>query len=189
MKKVYMRIGIALGIVILLVVMWYMLVITGAFSIFMFNPPRPEITYGEFPFTLTYELNGEVKVISDTVICEFDGFHSLGSAGKYRKWKSYLKSGNERVTLLDLRPLDETNEFGQRMLELFFSPGSAEYYMDDELGDKKSAGEISTWVEYLYQTTDGTIGGSAYKADEAWEKYKIRLISWESSPPIQNSFK
>ena len=83
--------------------------------------PRPEITYGEFPFTLTYELDGEIKTIEDTIICEFDGFEAIGESGKYRKWKTYLKSGNERLTLLDLRPLGEVNQFGQTILELFFS--------------------------------------------------------------------
>ena len=153
------------------------------------NPPDPKIKYGEFPFRLTYELNGDTKIIEDTVICEFYGFETWGEAGKYRKWKTHLKSGNERITLLDLRPSDEINEFGQKMLELYFSFGTAEYYMDDELGSKKRAGEISNWVDYMYQSTDGTIGYSGYKVNVAREKYKIKLISWEPSPPITNSFK
>lgn len=187
--KVFLIIGIVILSLIILVGAFYFLIISGAIFSFGSNPPTPEITYGEFPFKLTYELNGETKIIEDTVICEFDGFYSLGSAGKYRKWKSHLKSGNERVTLLDLRPLGETNEFGQTMLELFFFYGNAEYYMDDELGGKKRAGGISTWVDYLYETADGTTGGSAFNADAAYEKYKINLISWEPSPPIQNNFK
>ena len=37
-------------------------------------PPLPEITYGEFPFRLEYELNEKLHVIEDTLIVEFDGF-------------------------------------------------------------------------------------------------------------------
>ena len=188
-KHIVLGSSIAIILIIIAVVLFYLTVISGAIFSFGQNPPKPEIVYGEFPFRLTYELDGKMKVIEDTVVCEFDGFYDSGSAGKYRKWKSYLKSGNQRITLLDLRSLNETNELGQKMLELFFFYGSAEYYMDDELGGNKRAGEISTWVDYMYQTTDGTIGESAYKADEAWEKYKIKLISWEPSSPIQNSFK
>lgn len=156
--------------------------------LFMFNPPSPKIKYGEFPFRLTYEINGEQKVIEDTIICKFDGFKSEGTNGIHRKWKTYLKSGNERLTLLDLRSLEEVNEFRQTMLELYFYYGNAEYYMGD-IGDRQRSAQGLDRVSYHYQNTDGTTGGSSYKVDEAYEKYKIRLISWEPSPPIQNTFK
>ena len=50
----------------------------------------PEIRYGEFPFRLEYEINGERFVIEDTVICEFDGIGWNEAQGKFRKWKDYL---------------------------------------------------------------------------------------------------
>lgn len=37
------------------------------------NPPQPTIKHGQFPFRLEYELNGQRKIIEDTLICEFDG--------------------------------------------------------------------------------------------------------------------
>ena len=46
------------------------------------DPPMPEITYGEFPFRLVYELNGEQIVIEDIIICEFDGF-GMGGGAKF----------------------------------------------------------------------------------------------------------
>ena len=49
-------------------------------------------------------------------------------------------------------------------------------------------GKMQKWVEYKYQTADGTVGGSAYKADVAYEKYKIKLIEWEIAEPIKNRF-
>ena len=45
------------------------------------------------------------------------------------------------------------------------------------------------YVEYKYRTEDGSIGGSVYSDEEAMEKYKIRMISWEAAPPIENKFK
>lgn len=57
------------------------------------NPPRPEITYGEFPFSLEYEINGHRKVIEDTLIGEYDGIGMNEGIGKYRKWKWRLASG------------------------------------------------------------------------------------------------
>lgn len=185
MKKVFAIITIGVGIIVLL----FVFIVSGAIFMFNPNPPIPEIQYGEFPFTLTYELDGEVKVVKDTVICEFEGFVNRGSAGKARKWKTSLKSGKEQITLLDLRPFEEINEFGQTMLELYFYYGTAAYYMGDESNPFSRNAQDLGWVEYKYQTRDGKIGSSAYKADVAWEKYKIKLISWEPSQPIKNSFK
>ncbi len=100
--------------------------------VLMPNPPKPEITYGEFPCKLVYETDGETKVIEDTVICEFDGFENFGTAGKDRSWKTTLKSGNENLTLLNMRSSNETNELGQPILELYFYYGNAAYYMGDD---------------------------------------------------------
>lgn len=151
--------------------------------------PKPKTTYGEFPFCLTYELNGETIMIEDVIICEFVGLTVVGEAGKYRQWDSSLKSGKELITLLDLRELEDEDALGNHVLELYFYWGNAEYYMGDNLANRWRQEQDFNWIDYMYQKTDGTIGHSAYKADIAWEKYKIKLISWEVSPPIQNSFK
>ncbi len=184
LKKILITISIVL-IVVLLSVVIVLFAAFGGFN-FLLHVPKPEITYGEFPCVLTYEINGETKIIEDTIVCVFDGFEIVGEAGKYRKWKTYLKSGNEDMTLLDLRPLNEKNEFGHIMLEFFFSYGNGEYYMGDT--QRRSIPQISDYIEYKYQTEDGRIGGSAYTSEEALEKYKIRLISWEAAPPIENKF-
>lgn len=168
------------------------------------NPPKPDISYGEFPFQLTYELDGEIITIEDVAICEFDGYGQRSEAGQSRKWKTHLKSetgesvsGNERgeetdfiwITLLDLRNDGIYDDFGHEVLELYFFGGNGHYYMDDELGGHDRKAQDFTWVDYMYKTVDGTIGHSAFKAEEAYEKFSIRLINWECAPPIENSFK
>jgi len=146
--------------------------------------PLPDITYAEFPFCLVYEINGKKNEIHDTIICEFDGVEDSGSNGKRRKWRTYLESGKERITLMDLSLRNEKNELGYDVLELFFSYGNGEYYMGDEYGSEP---QINDYVEYLY-SNNGVIGSSVLSADEAYEKYGIRLISWECASPIENDF-
>lgn len=143
MKKVPIIIGIVIAVATILIAVaailygiLYVFVLSGAIFLFNPNPPAPDITYGEFPFRLVYEIDGETKVIEDTVICEFDGFKNMGSAGNKRVWKSQLKSGKEHITLLDLRPLQEIDEYGHTVLELTFYWGNAEYYMGDNLGSE-----------------------------------------------------
>lgn len=152
------------------------------------NPAKPDVLYGEFPFTLTYELDGQIQVIEDVIVCEFDGFINRGTAGKARKWHTTLKSGNEQLTLLDLRSSKVENELKQTVLELYFYYGTGAYYMGDTENRLARDAQNFDWIDYKYQTKDGKIGSSGYKADEAFEKYKIRLISWECAPPIENTF-
>lgn len=193
----------AICMIILIAALYIAFVFFAAFGGFTFliPVPKPEITYGEFPFRLTYELNGEIKVIEDAIVCEFDGFKATGENGKYRQWKSYLKSGSsnavleenkmtsEQITLLDVRHGDDTDSFGNKVLKIYFFGGNGHYYMGDSLGNLDRDAQDFTYVSYQYQKPDGTIGHSAFEADEAWEKFKIRLIGWEIAPPIQNNFK
>ena len=189
-KNRFIAIGIIGGIVII-GLLYFAFMFFAAFGglNFLIHVPKPEITYGEFPFCLTYELDDEIKVIEDTIICEFDGFEVIGESGKYRKWKTSLKSENEQLTLLDLRPSGKTNELGQKVLELYFYYGSAAYYMGDNNNPFAREAQGFDYVSYEYQTMDGKNGKSGYDAEEAYEKFKIRLINWEVSEPIQNKFK
>lgn len=168
------------------------------------NPPKPTIRYGEFPFTLTYELNGEVKTIEDTAVCKFDGYYERTEAGQSRKWITYLKSeiessdtteetGHitevEQIPLLDLKNEEITDDAGHKILKFYFYGGNGHYYMDDELGRRAHPPQDFSEVYYTYQHESGEIRHGGIKADEALKKYHIRLISWESTPPIKNSFK
>ncbi len=148
---------------------------------------KPKVKYAEFPFKLTYELNGEVRSIEDIMVCEFDGFSIDEAKGKNRKWKTILKSGNERLTLLDLRNSNETGIYEMPILELFFDYGSGGYYMGDP-NYKNAIPKIKDVIEYKYLDEDGTQGGWQFTSEEAYEKFGIRLISWECAPPIQNKF-
>ena len=69
----------------------------------LFSPsiPTPEITSGEFPFRIEYELNGEFHVIEDIVIAEFDGFSAdSGSMAWFRTWRLHLASDRRAQHLL-----------------------------------------------------------------------------------------
>ena len=182
-KRLIITVVILLGCVLFTVLYPW---ITLFFGILFSPTPKPEITYGEFPITLTYEYNGELKTIEDTVICEFDGFGFNEAHGKFRKWETYLKSGNVDLVILDLRGSDAKDKYGNKILCFFFSFGNAEYYMGDTW--RKSYPQIRDYVEYKYEREDGTTGGSAYTADEALNKFGIKLISFENAQPIENKF-
>ena len=141
-------------------------------------PPKPEITYGEFPFRLEYEIDGEKIEVEDVLICKFDGFgFSEGSGGKFRKWSSKLKSGKTRITLLEVDGI-----------EIYYPVGGATFYMGDPDNLLKS-GTVFPDAYYTRDFDDQTVNGYIITADEMWDKYQLRLINWEIAPPIENNFK
>lgn len=168
-------------IIILGVAVWFMF---GGGSYFI-QVPKPEITYGEFPISITYEINGEIKVMEDTVVCEFAGFEVLGEAGKYRKWKSHLKSGNERLVLMN-------GGESELKFEISTSYGQPDYYMGDlryesiEEYEKKMSDD--RYLGYV-QWENGVQTGRSITKEEVWEKYKLKILDVQYSQPIHNSFK
>ena len=140
------------------------------------DPPAPEITYAEFPFEIVYEIDGEITTVNDVYVCAYDGVGMNEGVGKYRKWKGYVKSTGEA----DLILLEDGD------LKLACSPGAPKYYMSDpEPPDTPYTPHI------YYIRTNDVIGGTEagiLDIEELLEKYKIRLVSWELSEPVQNSF-
>ena len=59
------------------------------------NPPSPKIKYGEFKFQMIYSINGELKEVSDTLVCEFKGFEVIAIGdSKRRTWLENIKNEN-----------------------------------------------------------------------------------------------
>ena len=185
MKKPLIKIGIILLIIFVIIIFaivspW--LFIWGGINFLTPTPPKPAITYGEFPFRLEYEMNGQIFEVEDTLICKFDGFGANEANGKYRKWKSHLASGNARITLLK-----------NDDIEIFFTPGlntwsiAASYMGDNEIYHTN----INSTFPAAYSKHPDAPLRNAYviSASDMWEKYHIRLLKWEPSQPIQNSFK
>ena len=153
-------------------------------NIIIANPGKPEVTYGEFPIKITYEVNGEVKVIEDTVICEFDGFELREGSGKYRKWKSSLKSGNSSLAFLPVEQDGLTVEVG-------IFRGFPNYYMGDFEQSKEeyeSSMADDRYRGYFLWEKDGQTGYPITE-EEVWEKYKLKILDVQYSSPIENSFK
>lgn len=63
---------------------------------------RPQVTYAEFPFKLTYRVGDEIITVEDTYVCEFKGVKDSLGAGPYRLWETYIKStGEDYITVID----------------------------------------------------------------------------------------
>ena len=157
-------------IIAILISLWMILSLPGCASL-----PSPQVTEGEFPFEIVYEIDGETVTVNDVYVCAFSGF-GLNTGGIHREWEGYIKSSGDEALIL----------FEDDGLKLACSVGSPEYYMSDPV---VSSEEYVPKVYYVIEPND--VGGKTYGAlgiESLLAQYKIELISWKLSEPIQNSF-
>ena len=182
-KKLFIIIAIVIVAAIILPLLFALFILsipTIFLSIYAYlqpAPPKPEIIYGEFPFELVYSIDGEIITIQDTYVCEYDGWdvHS-GSLSKVRAWDGYIKSTGADELIL----LEDGN------LKFACSLGSPEYYMSDP---SKPTKEYTPHIYYIEDPNDfGGRSSGTLDIEPLLEKYKIKLISWKFSDPIENSF-
>lgn len=162
------------------------------------EPAEPQITQESFPFTLVYELDGEEKVIEDTMICKYAGSEWLGTeVAKSRIWEMELASGNDAIVLWE----GKTQKGKEQKVIWSVSP---EYYMGD-VSDMSDYEYMLDEDDYLYpgmteeewlhihieaQTTssdDERI--DIIKRKKLLKKYGIKIVSWECRQPIKNEFR
>ncbi|EME8163382.1 hypothetical protein [Enterococcus faecium] len=149
------------------------------------KPPRPEITRGEFDFRLEYEVDGERIVIEDTIVALFDGFSAdAGSMAWYRTWRLHLASDRRSRNIL----LDELED-GRR---IYYVPESANYFMGDV---QKEREPNPNWypfngvtIEYPRNKTPEIGAKFISGLEDLYDRFGIRLVSWEHDPPIENRF-
>ena len=194
MKKVLIGCGITLGVFVLVVVLLF----AGLFLLLRGEEQKPpQITTGEFPFVVEYEMNGENFVIEDTVVCEFSGYDlSALTFNKPRSWNAYLKSREkEKRLFIECEP--NTNSIlveGRINIEsrVLLQYGDAEYYMGDPNGKSLTYNgqPIITYVEYFQTGPKSYEYTSTKMSNEQLEKYfGIKIIKFEFSEPIKNEFK
>lgn len=153
------------------------------------NPLIPEITYGEFPFRLEYEINGEKKIVEDTLICEYDGVGMDEGRGKFLKWKQYLASGNKELLLLENTGMEGIAFSNKKttILTIYYDPGPAWFYMGDNHGARYTFDFPN--ASYSEKYNDGSGSNGIMSKEDLLSKYDIKLINWDYAKPIENKFK
>lgn len=159
--------------------------------------PAPQITEGEFPFVVEYEINGKRYLIEDTVVCTFDGYNSatnnfaIFGYPSSRKWSTSLKSGNEDAFGIWIMELEKNTESifkkGRINYEsfVFIDYGTAEYYMGDTDAISYHEPRIR-YYEYHDETPD--VSFTTLTKEQLEEYFSIKIMRFEFSEPIENKF-
>lgn len=178
----YLLIGalILLGILGVIVIVSCIPILLVLFAYFFAeSPEKPEIKYGEFDYSLVYEINGETKTINDILVCEYAGILPT-LEGKVIEWESYIKGTKKEDKYL----ISENDKYRLYI----YIPTDARYFMDDpvyELYGFDDPGE--PW--FVYEYVDGTEEYEIFTEEEYAEKFGAKIISWQIDEPIENSYK
>ena len=155
-------------------------------SLFCSYTTKPAVTTGEFPFSITYEYQGETKTLSGVFACEYSGSQTVQGEHS-RGWDGSIKYENAEDTE---KPyiVDENDEL-QTALSLHPNM-HAGYFMGDPLykdhyRDYGLEG-IEPHIEYYDYKNDISLNDE--NQDEILESIGFKIIGFTYAEPIENSF-
>ena len=137
---------------------------------------KPEIKEGEFDFVLTYEVDGEIKKIEGTYVCEFERVDYYLD-GISRHWNGYIK-GHEQSETYALKTTAE----GIIKVNLDISPA---FFMSDPHYKANENTDDPKPEPYLYivaAESENEYMGNLYEGDD------VKIISFEYDKPIENTY-
>ena len=137
---------------------------------------KPQVEEQEFPFSITYKFNSEIKTINGTYVCKFSSGDTVDFE-QSRYWDGYVKDKefeNDNYCISS-----ETEE------KLYICPNIYAGYV---MGDPLSADYYSDSEPYkpygIFYDNEG-----AEKTDAETIKAKgLEILSWEYPEPIKNEF-
>lgn len=143
------------------------------YNMFIDIPSKPKVKQGEFPFELVYEYKGEQVTITDTIVCEYDGYSFSIEGGNSRDWTCEFKNNED----YGLYYVDIENEPDLYIMV----PDAPDYYMGDKEYDKDDA---APFIRYVDEET-----GTYYEEKEKIDVVDIEIIEWNPSEPLKGNIK
>ncbi|MBQ9922889.1 MAG: hypothetical protein IJO52_11915 [Clostridia bacterium] len=152
------------------------------------NPATPAVRKAEFDFTLKYSVDGELKEVSDTLVCEYAGticvFSPLPS--KSRSWKEYLKNDNNNE-LFPQYQRDEEIKKGKYYPICLENIDEYKVLLFVEIAEK-FMGEYKVTDDLWYIKVYNTETKKYKNSDEFLKEHNIEIIEWTCDEPIENKF-
>ena len=157
-----------------------------AASVFFCYTTKPEVTTGEFPFSLTYEYKGETKTLSGVYKCEYSGSSTIhGEHNRY--WNGEAKYENsenvkEPYVVEHNDELQTTLTVQENMWAGYFmgDPLHKDYYTEYGLDG------VEPHVDYYDYKND--IALDEENKDEILESIGFKIVDFTYAEPIENSF-
>ena len=136
---------------------------------------EPVIREGEFPFSITYEVDGKTETIEGTYVCTYAGVGSYGDI-KSRYYLGEIVNAEEMDVQGDYTIYKD--EEGYIILTTCLH---ADYLMGDPT-EKYYRTECEPYLAYE------NMQGMGYEEGLELSVHNAKIISWEYPQPIKNSF-
>lgn len=136
----------------------------------------PEITEGNFRYTVTYKLNGEIKTLEGVYTCRYDGYRPGGDPRDRYYTGEYTVDG--QATCSHSYTIAEKDG-----AELYIVTVFDDCYL---MGDTKDMDYEPFLEEPYLEAVDKE--GYAYDETEMPIEFTAEIISWEYPEPIENTF-
>ena len=157
-----------------------------AASVLFCYTTKPEVTKGEFPFSITYEYKGETKALSGVLACEYSGSDTIfGEHNRYWRQETIYDNPDN----LEYPFVVEQNDELQTTLSVHENM-SAGYFMGDPL-------EKDYYEVYGYESVEPYVSYYDYKnevfldgQDTAGilEPIDFKIVDFTYAEPIENKF-
>ena len=145
---------------------------------------KPEIRAGEFPFSITYEYQGETKTLSGTYRCEYSGSGTIHSEHR-RYWtgESIIEYSGE-YDIPNIIYQDDT------MTLAVFEDMEAGYFMGDPLYADwyLNYGQEGPCPRVDYHDHINDVSLDDENRDEILEAIGFKIVDFTYAEPIENNF-
>lgn len=147
---------------------------------------KPEVSEGEFPFSIAYEYKGETKTLSGVLECEYSGSDTIhGTHNRY--WVQEVVYDNPEN--LEYPFVIDQNDELQTTLSLY-EHMEAGYFMGDPLYEdyynEYGSGSVEPYVAYYDYKNEIFLEDAS--EDEIPESIGFKIIDFTYAEPIENSF-
>ena len=147
---------------------------------------KPEVTEGQFPFSITYEYKGETGTLSGVLECAYSGSYTI-FRDHYRYWDGEVTYDNpenlEEPYIIDYsEELQTTLSLHENMHPGYFmgDPLHKDYYDDFGL---ESAGPYVTYIDHK-----NSIFLDDENQEEVLESIGFKILDVTYAEPIENRF-
>lgn len=157
-----------------------------AASVIFCYTTKPEVSKGEFPFSITYEYKGEPKTLSGVLKCTYTRSYTI-LGEHYRYWNEEIIYDNpenvENPFVVDQNDeLQTTLTIHENMYAGYFmgDPLHKDHYIEYGLEG------VEPYVEYYDYKNDISLNNE--NKDEILESIDFKIIDFAYAEPIENSF-
>ena len=153
------------------------------------NPPKPEIKSGEFKFKIKFSIDGNVKEVSDDIVCGFSGFevYEVGGEKKrvytqtFKNHTPFLFRGNEKDVNTDIC-IEEIDNYKV----ILTVPHAGWFLKDPDYTNIKSTWETPYLRIYNTQTKYYLY---PEESERLLEEHKFEILNWFCDTQLENKFR